>query len=100
MGSKSKKCKKQQLEIFPWEDVRASKKIWKKQIPDAISEAKGRYLAEANGCPCCEKQADNLTWQYFRSPKWTWEQLCGRAGYLTICENCSRQVEFFCEIMN
>ncbi len=39
-------------------------------------------------------------WIYFDSPGWTWQQLCGRAGPMSICSDCGCLVEFICEIMN
>lgn len=37
---------------------------------------------------------------YFSSPRWTWKHLCGRAGTMTICVSCPKQVDFSLEIMN
>ena len=48
-------------------------------------------------CPKCGKE---LRWIRFRSPDWTWQELCGREGPLAICENCHKQVYFKCELMN
>jgi len=62
---------------------------------EVIDILKERYLPEARRCPCCETDPDKLSWVYFRSPGWTWEMLCGRAGILTICNECRVQVDFF-----
>jgi len=55
-----------------------------------------------NGLPChkCGKKYDELLQVNFRSPDWTWEHLCGRAGILTICTDCLIQVDFQCTSMN
>ena len=37
---------------------------------------------------------------YVSSPKWTWENLCGRAGMLTFCPHCQKQIRFHLELMN
>ena len=37
---------------------------------------------------------------WFRSPDWTWEQLCGRSGELTICSVCGKHFEFDCQLLN
>jgi hypothetical protein len=41
-----------------------------------------------------------LEWLYYRSPKWTWAALCGRAGWLTICPDCRHPVDFFVDRMS
>jgi hypothetical protein len=54
----------------------------------------------ARACPGCGRPPEALTWIYFASPGWTWEQLCGRAGWLLVCKPCHLQVEFYLEAMN
>jgi hypothetical protein len=56
--------------------------------------------ARARKCPGCGRSASELSWVYFSSPAWTWEQLCGRAGWLVICRPCHLQVEHFLVEMN
>ncbi len=51
-------------------------------------------------CPRCGRGGHTLTWLYFRSPMWTWVELCGRAGYLAVCEPCRVQVAFYCTLLN
>ena len=77
----------QEIEIdrFPWGDVEA---CMNNVIPAAY---------RLTSCPKCGKE---LRWIRFCSPAWTWQQLCGREGPLAICENCHKQVYFFCEMMN
>lgn len=75
-------------EIFPWEDV-------KKCMDDKIG-AVPNHLP----CPICGKPSEELDWICFSSPKWTWENLMGRMGPLSICPDCHCQVEFICMIMN
>lgn len=58
---------------FPWEKVEAC-------IDENAEVMKSRCLR----CGRCKKRI------YFRSPSWTWMELCGRRGYLTICEHCKR----------
>ena len=74
--------------IFPWEDVKA---CMDKKIP-----ARANHLS----CPFCGKTSENLEWIKFKSPTWTWQQLCGRRGPLSMCPDCHCQVEFICEVMN
>ncbi len=78
--------------FFPWEDVDACR---------GQSRSKGRKpLERASRCPQCEKPAAELTWIYFQSPAWTWEHLCGRSGWMTVCDDCRLQTAFFVEMMN
>ena len=54
----------------------------------------------AKPCPQCRTASDQLSWFYFSSPAETWEHLCGRAGWLTVCDRCHRQVAIFMEVLN
>lgn len=71
---------------FPWDDVFASMQKTPEQVE--VTEKK---------CPECGQALLQL---YFKSPDWTWEKLCGRAGPLTICPHCALQVEFRLYIMS
>ena len=51
-------------------------------------------------CPDCGAAPAGQAWFYFESPAWTWDHLCGRAGWMTVCDPCHRQVNFFLEILN
>ena len=51
-------------------------------------------------CPLCGKPSEELKWIYFDSPGWTWQQLCGRAGPMSICPDCGCIVEFDCFLLN
>lgn len=85
---------------FPWEDVQASRANKRLQSRHPVDQKKMTYLPWASACPICHTPADRLAWFYFKSPEWTWELLCGRAGWLVVCDRCRRQVNFFCELMN
>lgn len=61
---------------------------------------KDKYLENADGCPSCGCDAEELSWFYFSSPKWTWEHLCGSEGWMAVCDHCDLQVNFFCLIRN
>ena len=45
-------------------------------------------------CPECGTQ---LIASYVSSPAWTWKNLCGRAGMLTFCPHCQKQIRFHVE---
>jgi hypothetical protein len=72
-------------QVFPWEDV------------DSCMDNSIEPKIEGICCPECGKE---VKWIHFRSPKWTWEHMCGRAGALAICPDCRIQVEFICEGFN
>jgi hypothetical protein len=85
---------------FPWGDVEASRKNHPLQKKDPATDREP-YLADAKPCPKCRTRPAQLTWLYFESPAWTWgDALCGRAGWLSLCDNCHLQVEFFEEVMS
>lgn len=71
---------------FPWRDVLASMCIrpWRTNI-------------KAEVCPKCGHHTLSL---WFCSPTWTWRQLCGRAGNMTICPHCLKQMDFQLIVMN
>lgn len=64
----------QEGEEYPWEDV----------IP--CRQKQNKILSEK-----CEACGENLEQFYFKSPKWTWEELCGVAGTMTACFKCKKQ---------
>lgn len=85
---------------YPWEDVDEARADRRLQRKHPIAEGQDRYRAVAKACPKCNTAADRLSWFYFRSPALTWEPLCGRAGWMTVCDQCHVQVDFFCEVMS
>jgi hypothetical protein len=91
---------------FPWDDVEKCRNTAVSiGAPPAIltlrpHQRKESYAKGAHPCPFCGRQADQLTWIYFVSPEWTWQKLCGRAGWLTVCDTCHAQINFFCEQMS
>ena len=75
---------------FPWSDVKSC-------LKDKLDNMK--FKGHQN-CPKCGRHSEDLVWIMFNSPLWTWENLCGRKGPLSICPDCKIQVEFHCVIMN
>ena len=71
---------------FPWRDVLAC--MFSKHKHLALSE---------KVCPDC---GERMVVFHYTSPAWTWNCLCGRAGIMTICPNCPKQVKFSLTIMN
>jgi hypothetical protein len=87
-------------EIFPWPDVTVSREDKDLQGTQSPGKARETYLQRANPCPECRTPPEHLAWVYFSSPVSTWESLCGREGWMTICDWCERQVGFFMEALN
>lgn len=71
---------------FPWRDVLAC----------MFSKHKHLVLSE-RVCPDC---GERMIVFHYTSPAWTWNSLCGRAGIMTICPNCPKQVKFSLTMMN
>jgi hypothetical protein len=93
--------------IFPWDEVEASRADSELQRVAPVEYPGPAFLQvrpferpahlESKTCPSCHAP---LTWIYFRSPGWTWEKLCGRAGWLGVCHSCHLQVDFSLVVMN
>ena len=77
---------------YPLEDVEA--------CLDTEKSAKMTAVPNHRFCPLCGKPSEELKWIYFDSPKWRWENLCGRCGPMSICPDCGCLVEFICILMN
>ena len=71
---------------FPWRDVLAC----------MFSKHKHLVLSE-RVCPDC---GERMIVFHYTSPAWTWNSLCGRAGIMTICPGCPKQVKFSLTMMN
>ena len=70
--------------IFPWEDVNACMHWW---------NLLNLFTGKGGPCPVCGKTTKKI---WFSSPSDTWHDLCGTAGFLYICKDCHRQVDFQC----
>ncbi len=75
---------------FPWDDVKA--------CCEHVLDAEG--YKDRKPCPKCGTRPEKLIWISFKSPLWTWQQLCGQQGPLSICPKCTIQVEFILNVMN
>ena len=85
---------------YPWEHVEASRRNRRLQKKHPATEGQSRYLTDAKTCPKCQAPPEALSWFYFESPKWTWENLCGSAGWMAVCDRCHVQVNFFGEAIS
>jgi hypothetical protein len=75
--------------IFPWEDVEGSRADAEFQKAARL-EHPLHAQSQTKTCPCCHAP---VTWIYFRSPGWTWQKPCGRAGWLGVCDRCHFRVD-------
>jgi hypothetical protein len=66
----------------------------------AVSEQNEPKTSVADQLSHCTSCGEILLWIYFKSPDWTWEKLCGRAGWLAICRTCRIQADFQLTMMN
>lgn len=82
---------------FPLEDVEA---CLKECQSSKISDRHLEDYTNCRPCPLCGKPSEELEWIYFESPKWTWDNMMGQAGTLSICPDCGCLVEFNCLIRN
>ena len=80
-----------------WEEIEKARHDKSLKPYDTVSEAKRRYLPKAKACPNCYEPPETLTWIYYESPRpssWLL-RVPGRTGWVTVCEECKRQVDFF-----
>lgn len=81
---------------FPLEDVKEFLDNDKTPCPGF----KMKDLTNHLPCPLCGKPSEELHWFWFDSPRWTWENLMGSEGHMSICPDCRCLVEFICVLYN
>jgi hypothetical protein len=83
-----------------WEEIEKARRDTSLKPLVSIREVKQRYLPKARACPQCYEPPETLIWVYYKTPpppEWML-RACGRAGWVTVCEECKRQVDFFTEV--
>lgn len=88
------------FDAFAWDDIQASRANDALQSEHDASHAKALWAKAAKPCPRCGGNGDALSWVYFSTPEWTWQKLCGREGWIVVCDSCRQQTDFFLTIMN
>lgn len=83
--------------LFPSALVTKARQNQHLQEQHHAGEAVIRYREVARHCPGCRAQAITLAWVYYRSEAWTWHAGCGTGGWLTLCDGCHAQVDYFLE---
>lgn len=90
----------EEQEHYPWKVINTITSDERLQSQHSVEDARSRYLEDAVSCPKCKTSAGQLSWFYFASPEQDWRALAGRAGWMTVCDECHIQVDFFVEIMS
>jgi hypothetical protein len=86
--------------LFTWDDIDDARNDRDLQRWHFSLLARIRYLLKSRRCPECGRGPWSLSWFYYRSPKWTWRTLCGRAGWMVVCDDCRVPVSFFVDVVN
>lgn len=81
---------------------RASLVQWEQNFNKILTAEQARkdLIQKVPNCPFCGLELDKLKLLFFRSPEWTWDGLCGRAGWVVVCPECVFQVYFDCRVMS
>src|SRR4051794_36112810 len=84
------------IEHFPWPEVHAARREIDVNLGSApMDMAKQDFLSKASPYPGCGAEPDALFWMFVSASEAEWTAGRGRAGFLTLCDRCSRQVDFF-----
>lgn len=75
---------------FPTKDI-------KNCLNDTIER---KHFINHRSCLKCDRKSEDLLWIQFKSPDYTWKNLMGIEGSLSICEKCGIPVEFITAKMN
>lgn len=61
----------------------------------SVEDAKERFLMQTLPCPVCETPPEQLSWIYLVISPWTSKEAEGKEGWVTICDRCKLQINFF-----
>jgi len=61
----------------------------------SVEQAKRRFLRQALPCPLCKTPPEKLSWIYLVIPPWASKNAEEKEGWLTICDRCKLQIDFF-----
>ncbi len=90
-------------EIFPLADVEASladRRLQRDNRIEAMPSGLRDQLEEIRRAAIADGASERAEWIYFSSPNWTWEQLCGREGWLLFDRGRRTQHAFHLIVMN
>src|SRR5262245_35373083 len=81
---------------FPWQHVqRYIDSIDSAVYRCAIDFAREQHGEHARACPECGREPSALFWCSVSSPEEDWDEGRGLVGFLTLCDSCKAQVDFF-----
>ena len=63
----------------------------------SVEEAKKKFLQQAMSCPFCKTPPEQFSWVYLVIPQWACKAFDVKKGWLTICDHCKLQINFFGE---
>ena len=82
--------------FFPWPHVQQHfDRIDATVYRAAVEFAQEQFLDQARSCPNCGRAAAELRWLSVSDAESAWDAGTGRVGFLTVCEPCRLQVDFF-----
>lgn len=81
---------------FPWPEVAAAIAAADGQIAAAATAAaQEEFAADACACPTCGRPPPALRWVSIGASEEAWIAGDERCGWLTLCDRCRRQIDFF-----
>ena len=83
-----------------WKALQALRDDEALQTKHPVAEAKEKFGSSLKPCRWCGRPGDDLSWIFYESPPETWQMLCGRAGWIVVCDHCQRRVGSFLTLMN
>lgn len=63
----------------------------------SVEKAKEKFLEQAMPCPLCKTPPEQLSWVYMVIPQWACKSAEQNEGWVTICDRCKIQIDFFLE---
>jgi hypothetical protein len=61
----------------------------------SVEQAKKKFLEQAMPCPLCKTPPEQLSWVYMVIPQWACKDTDQNEGWVTICDRCKIQIDFF-----
>lgn len=61
----------------------------------SVEKAKEKFLQQALPCPLCKTPPEQLSWVFLVIPQWACKNLDEQEGWVTICDRCRLQIDFF-----
>ena len=79
------------------EDFLMSKEEKYRRGLPSVEKAKEKFLGQAMPCPLCKTPPEQLSWVYMVIPEWACKDAEQNEGWVTICDRCKIQIDFFVE---